>query len=108
MEYKCSKCGCDKVYAKPEGRRMGVYCADCDNWIAWTTYSKMCEIYKTLDEASLNDRISPRKIFKKNGVTKMLCSKCNCLLYNSCVPKQKGQFDLVNAKYCPKCGRELI
>lgn len=108
LEYKCSKCGCEKVYAKPQGRRMGVYCSDCNSWICWTTYKKMTEIYKNIDEESLNDKVAIRKIFKRSGVTRMTCSKCQCLLYNSNYPKVVGQFDLVDAKFCPKCGRELI
>ena len=34
----------------------------------------------------------------------MNCEKCGCLLYDSTSPKVEGQFDLVNAIYCPKCG----
>jgi hypothetical protein len=108
INYKCPKCGCEKVYAKPNGRRMGVYCSDCNAWICWTTYKKMNDIYKNLDVENLNDKIAIRKILKRSGVTKMTCSKCQCLLYNSCFPKIEGQFDLVNANFCPRCGRKLI
>lgn len=106
--FKCKKCGCDKVYAIPSGRRMGVYCAECNEWIAWTSYRKMREIYSAIDENSLNDKVAIRKIFKKRGITTMRCSKCDCLLYDSSTPKIQGQFDLVNAKFCPRCGRGLI
>lgn len=108
MNYKCQECGCEKVYAKPSGRRMGVYCSNCNSWICWTTYSKMTELYKKIEEQDLNDNVAIRKIFKRSGVTRMNCSKCGCLLYNSCYSSPEGQFDLVNAKFCPNCGRELI
>ena len=108
MEYTCTQCGCHKIYAKPNGRRMGIYCSDCNAWIAWTTYTKMCEIYKAIEEESLNNGVALRKIFKRSGITTMKCGKCDCLLYNSCKPKIQGQFNLVNAEYCPKCGRKLI
>jgi len=108
MEFKCTNCGSTKVYAKPQGRRMGVYCAECNSWIAWTTYSKMKDIYKQIESEDLPDNVAMRNIFKRSGVTTMKCSKCDCLLFNSCQPKVKGQFDLVNANYCPNCGRELI
>lgn len=110
MEYTCKKCGCKKVYAKPSGRRMGVYCSECNEWITWTTYANMQSIYKEISEdpTSLNDSVSPRRIKKYGGSTKMSCSKCGCLLFNSIFPKVKGQFDLVNASYCPNCGRTLI
>lgn len=105
--YRCPKCGGDRVYAKPSSRRIGLYCAKCQSWICWVTYSKMCDIYKRGDE-SHDDRVSKKKILKRSGITTMRCSKCDCLLYNSCKPKVQGQFDLVNAKFCPKCGRELL
>lgn len=108
MEFKCPKCENTKVYAKPQGRRMGVYCSNCSSWIAWTTYSNMKKIYKQIKLEDLPDNIAMRDIFKRNKITTMKCSKCSCLLYNSCQPKAKGQFDLVNANYCPNCGRELI
>ena len=108
MEYKCPNCGCERVYAIPKGARQGVYCADCNKWICWTTFRKMKEIHANLDSDDLNDDVSLRKITKKNKITKMSCEKCGCLLYNSNYPKVEGQFDLVNAIYCPKCGRKLI
>lgn len=106
--YKCPDCGSKKVYSKPQGRRMGVYCADCNRWIAWTTYHGMTEIYKEIESQDLNDKVAMRKMYKRSGTLRMTCSKCGCLLYNSNYPKVEGQFDLVNALYCPRCGRQLI
>ena len=108
MKYKCKECGSEKVYAKPSGRRMAVYCSDCNSWICWTTYKKMIEIYKKLEEQDLPDNVAIRRIYKRSGITRMNCSKYNCLLYSSCYNSPEGQYDLVNAKYCPECGRELI
>jgi predicted RNA-binding Zn-ribbon protein involved in translation (DUF1610 family) len=110
--FQCKKCGSDKIYAKPQGRSMGIYCAACQAFIAQTTYRRMREIYDELDEKDLNDNLSLRKIRKRivlgKKITTMRCSKCGCLLYSSVFPKVEGQFDLVNASYCPQCGRELI
>ena len=108
MDFICPKCNGHKVYAKPQGRRMGVYCSGCNTWITWTTYSRMMEIYSQIETEDLPEDISPRHIFKRSGVTTMKCGKCNCLLYSSTQPKIQGQFDLVNAVYCPNCGRKLI
>lgn len=108
MTYVCPKCESERVYVKPNGRRMGVYCADCNTWIAWTTYRNALKLYGEIEEQNLNDDISIRRITKRKGNTKMTCSKCGCLLYNSDFPKVLGQFNLVNAKFCPDCGRELI
>ena len=96
------------MYAEPSGQRMGVYCVKCNSWICWTSYKKMIQLYKQIDEDELNDSIALRRIFKRNGITRMNCSKCDCLLYSSFNPKITGQFDLVNANYCPNCGRKLI
>lgn len=106
-KYKC-KCGCEDTYVKPSSRRIGVYCHDCDSWIDWIKYQKAIELYKNQDISSLGDMVAIRKIFRKSGITTMRCSECGCLLYNSCKPKIEGQFDLVNAKFCPKCGREFV
>lgn len=109
ITYKCPDCGNEKVYAKPDGRRMGVYCLKCNKWICWTTYDKMIEIYKSVSDDELNDELAKRKIYKRSGITNMKCSKCMCMLYDSRFPKPQGQvFNLVEAKYCPRCGRKLI
>lgn len=108
MEYICPKCESNKVYVKPSGRRIGVYCASCNAWITWTTYKNAQKIYDDINDAELNDDIAVRKIYKRNGHTKLSCSKCGCLLFNSDFPKVLGQFNLLNAKYCPSCGRGLI
>ena len=108
MEYICPECGHNKVYVKPNGRRMGVYCADCNTWITWCTYKIAQSIYEEMKSQPLNDKVALRKIAKRTGITTMRCSKCDCLLYNSSFPKVLGQFDLVNARFCPTCGRELL
>lgn len=87
---------------------MKVYCSDCNEFISFTTYKKMVELYKLIEEKDLNDDVALRRIYKRSGITRMNCSKCDCLLYSSLQSKILGQFDLVNASYCPKCGRKLI
>ena len=87
---------------------MSIYCLDCNSWICFTKYKEMLEIYKQIEESELNDDIAIRRIFKRSGITRMNCSRCDCLLYSSSQPKILGQFDLVDAKFCPNCGRKLI
>jgi len=108
MEYICRQCGCKKAYALPKNNRFGVYCAECNAWITWTTYNGMRELMGELDENDLNDNLSPRYIKKYGQIITMKCKKCGCLLYDSSHPKSDGQFNLVNASYCPNCGRKLI
>ena len=68
----------------------------------------MTELYKKIKQEDLNDSVAIRRIYKRSGVTRMNCGYCDCLLYCSLEPKITGQFDLVNAKFCPSCGRKLI
>lgn len=88
---------------------MGAWCRECNSWISWITYDEMMKLYKELEnEQDLGDKITLRKVHKKKNTTVIECSRCGCLLYNSCKPRVQGQFDLVMAKFCPQCGRELI
>lgn len=105
----CKHCNSTKYCAKPNGKRIGLYCADCDNWICWIKYPDLCKLYENKENKLLNDNGAFKRISKsKNRVTTMRCSDCDCLLYDSSKPKVKYRFNLVNAKFCPKCGREFI
>ena len=48
-----------------------------------------------------------KRIVRYSGNTIVKCSQCGCLLYRSNAPKPEGQFDLINAVFCPQCGREF-
>lgn len=101
-------CNHTNYYAKPSGRRIGVYCTDCNTWICWTTYSKMCELYEHKENELIDDSTAYKRISKsKNRVITMQCSKCDCPLYDSSKPRIQYRFDLVNANFCPKCGRRF-
>lgn len=106
--YTCPSCGSQDVYAKMEGKRAGVYCIKCNTRITSTTHTNMLNIRRKINTAVLNDNIAIKRIFKYGEAIKMFCPKCNCLLFTSTAPKVEGQFDLVAAKFCPKCGIELI
>lgn len=108
MEYECKKCGCTKVFAKPAGRSMGVYCQDCGAWIANITYTKMKDLYNKISKEDLGENAALRNIKKRNSVITMKCTNCGCLLFNSLFPHPQGQFNLLNAGFCPSCGKRLI
>lgn len=108
MEYVCKNCGGTKVYALPKNNRMGVYCSKCNAWITWTTYEGMKEILRNIKEEDLNENVAMRKIKKYNRIITVKCGNCDCLLHDSSHPKSDGQFDLLNAVYCPNCGKMLI
>ena len=111
IKYVCPKCGCTNVYPKPNEtrRKIGVYCAECKSWINWVNFQTAQEIYENLEQRIRdNDKIAIKKITQRDGTTIVRCSKCKCLFYNSLMPRVTGQFDLINAKFCPECGRELL
>ena len=39
-----------------------------------------------------------------SGDVELRCPICKSLLYDSYFPKPQGQYNLINAKYCPECG----
>lgn len=105
----CKNCKSNKYYAKPSGRKIGLYCADCNTWISWITYSDICKIYEDKENELLDDNVAFKRISKsKKRVTTMQCSQCGCPLYDSSKPRVQYRFNLVNAKFCPKCGRQFI
>lgn len=108
MDYICPNCGSKQVYVKPNYRRYDIRCSECDTLITSTTYSRAKEIYDNLKNADLPDDLALKKIRKKNGVTRISCSKCGCMLFCDLYKKVEGQYDLTLAKYCPRCGRKFI
>ena len=49
-----------------------------------------------------------KRIGRTGKDTFIRCSECNCQLYHSAAPKPVGQFDLIDAKFCPKCGKKFV
>lgn len=109
-DYECKKCGSKKVYAKPiSGGRYGAFCDDCGERITYIKYNELAEINKQYREScGEKDNVAFKSFRKYDTSVRMTCSNCGCLLYNSAFPKIKGQFNLVDAKFCPYCGKELI
>lgn len=50
---------------------------------------------------------STRFVKRYGNVSTMMCRVCKCQLYRSDAKKPEGQFDLIEAKYCPMCGRKF-
>lgn len=59
------------------------------------------------DVVKLKENESTRFIRRYRNVSNMTCRLCGCLLYRSDAKKPEGQFDLINAKYCPQCGKKF-
>lgn len=109
LNEKCRKCDGDNLQVLQVGEHTGLYCRDCGAWVRWLktgrevrdAYSR----YISLDEVRGK---AIKKVFKSGRTTLIRCEKCNCLLYSSNVNKPVGQFDLIDASFCPKCGREFV
>ena len=103
--YTCPDCGCEEVIIKQVNKRTGVYCKDCYRWLAWVQTK---DINKLRRRAKYNETQAPRKFIKFKGNTIIKCGNCGTQLYHSAMPEPEGQFNLMNAVYCPKCGKELV
>lgn len=103
--FTCRKCGSDEIIIRQVGEKRGVYCKDCMAWIAWVDTADIRKLRSKTERAE--DEAA--RVFKKfeNGI-KMSCGNCKTLLYNSAKKRPEGQFDLLEAKYCPYCGKRLV
>lgn len=105
----CPRCGSTKTTVKQTKQRTGLYCVECSKWLQWLWSGK--EIKKAYDDMFVAGDLEGKgykKIFKYGGNTTIRCSTCNCLLYSSKAGEPIGQFDLINAKFCPNCGLEFV
>lgn len=105
---KCPKCGGREMIVKQVNARTGAYCAECGAWVKWISGYEISDAYKTHFEKPENRDKVTRVFTKRNGITTIRCSVCKCQLYNSHAPEPIGQFNLLYAKFCPKCGCEFI
>lgn len=109
MKYSCRKCSSENVYVKQANKLTGMYCADCGAWIQWLTYRETLRTYDYMKKKGL---LPEGKAYKRVGrfrtSTIVKCSNCSCQLFHSDSLKPLGQFDLIDAKFCPQCGFEFI
>ena len=66
------------------------------------------DLYNKISKEDLGENAALRNIKKRNSVITMKCTNCGCLLFNSLFPHPQGQFNLLNAGFCPSCGKRLI
>ena len=60
----CKHCNSTNYYAKPSGRKIGLYCANCNTWISWITYSDICKLYENKDNKPIDDNAAFKRISK--------------------------------------------
>jgi len=109
IKTSCDKCGSNHLRVQQSGTRTGLYCSDCNAWLQWLTRKgEIREAYQLLIGKNDIRGRAIKRVIKYGNVTSIRCEKCNCLLYSSNAEKPYGQFDLINACYCPKCGVEFV
>ena len=107
-KYTCPKCGSHDAKVQITERRMGVYCNQCGARLMFVKSRKqLTEIYKVFLEDSM-DMYALKMIRKTGNNTIIRCECCGCLLYSSVAGKPQGQFDLLDANFCPSCGAEFL
>lgn len=82
---------------------------ECKSLVRWLNSKiEVRDAYEQLiDKESIVGR-AIKKIIKYGRTTTIRCEKCNCLLYSSNADPPAGQFDLIDASFCPNCGAEFV
>lgn len=108
FRYICKKCGSERLTLYRDGQLIGLRCLQCDSWVMWTSRGKIKEDYKYIKQFPENDNIQMVNFTAKFGHKVAKCGNCRCTLYEVGAPRPIYQFNLVEALYCPKCGKQLI
>ena len=107
--FVCERCGSTNLKVLQVNSKTGLYCAECKSFIRW--------LNRKIDVREAYERLIPKdavvgkaikKIIKYGRTTTIRCEKCDCLLFSSNETRPAGQFDLIDAKFCPNCGVEFI
>lgn len=108
MNFECKKCRSKNLTIKSVTGRNALYCKDCNTFLQWLDYDSVMFMHEYLQDQEGNELKAYKRMIKKENATVLKCSECNTQLYNSSCPKPQGQYDLINARFCPVCGREFI
>lgn len=107
--WNCRRCGSENISVKLIGSKIGTYCRACNSWIQWINYRNIDYLYRTLQNKGLiPENASYKRIGKFKNAHLVRCSNCRCQLHHSGAPAPAGQFDLIDAKFCPQCGKEFL
>ena len=109
IKTECEKCGSNKLKVLQSNKKTGLYCSKCGALIQWLTRAiDIRDAYNLLINNNDIRGKAIKRVIKYGGTTTIRCEKCGCLLFTSNVEVPCGQFDLIDAKYCPKCGVEFV
>lgn len=112
-EEKCPYCKGTERYIKTMRVGATIFCRNCHNKIGNVrSHTQVKEIIKEMKEyeKSLGEEGKAFKVTTKysTGSVRIRCSNCRCLLFDSEYPEQGAQVKLINANYCPMCGKEFV
>ncbi len=60
----CKHCDSTNYYAKPSGRKIGLYCANCNTWISWISNRRTSMITRFW---GIKHKLIEENRAKKNG-----------------------------------------
>ena len=85
-----------------------MFCKECGKLVQWILDKDLDDVYLQIKARTIKpNEKATRKVTRNGNITIIKCGNCGCQLHNSRVPVV-GQFDLIDAVYCPKCGREFL
>ena len=109
MNYVCKKCGSRKVIIAQRGVRTSVRCGNCAAFICFIKeVSDIMEVQNELLKRNADRDVVAKQFVKNQFGTFIYCPECKCQLFGSNAPDPIGQFNLVDAEYCPKCGVKFV
>lgn len=107
-DFKCKKCG-GILKVMQTSQKTGLYCAKCGAFDRWLNRkSDVKEAFNLLISREDARGKAIKRVTKYGGNTVIRCEKCDCQLYSAAAPRPLGQFDLLDANFCPKCGVEFV
>jgi DNA-directed RNA polymerase subunit RPC12/RpoP len=108
FRYICKKCSSERLTLYRDGNLIGLRCLQCGSWVTWTSRAMIEKDYKYIKQFPENDNIQMVVFTTKLGHKIAKCGNCRCTLYELGAPRPIYQFNLVDALYCPACGKQLI
>lgn len=108
MDFECKKCGSEYIGVKTIEGKAKIYCKDCGAFIKNIDYKELNAVFRYMKRYGYDDGKTFKNISNRNGYSLLRCANCGCQLYRTGAPRPVGQFDLLDAKFCPQCGREFV
>lgn len=108
-KFRCPRCFSHDITLGRTKSQTWVYCDECGTRIAKISGpTELYYIYKKIREKPEFQDYAIKAMRKYGDNINIRCDVCKCLLYSSQSPQPEGQFNLIDANYCPVCGSEFL